>query len=147
LDEQHKDGRENKGPGGNMKYPRFKRYSLIALTILFAVIVVAKCLPTQIQANPITGPPTIEQHLAGINASLSFFKWAGGVISGLVTLLIGTMGYAYKKDIVRLDKKAQVAIDLTVKLDEKYDSKIDHIETNFMSIPTHDRICPGKKGN
>jgi hypothetical protein len=121
-----------------------KRARLIAgvlIVAILAMLLLARYLPTDASAGPIAGPPTIETHLASINSNLQFFKWAGGIISGLIALLIGTLGYAYKRDIARLDKKAQVAIDEAKRLDEKYDEKVDHIEENFMSIETHKMVC------
>jgi hypothetical protein len=121
-----------------------KRARIIAGAVLIAILamlLLARYLPTEVAADPVAGPPTIETHLASINSNLQFFKLAGGIISGLFFLLIGALGYAYRRDITRLDKKAQVGIDLSEKLDKKYDAKVDHIEENFMSIETHKMIC------
>lgn len=117
-----------------MRYPRFKRYSIIALTVLAAVIVLARCLPTPTQADPTIGPPTIETHLANINAALALNT---KIILGALGVIGTLLGYLFKSTVNSLktenghaSRKADVALE-----------KIDNIEREFMSIATHDRIC------
>lgn len=113
-----------------MKYPKFKRYSLIMLSILAAAIVLGKCLPESLQADPI-GPPTIEQYMAQINNHFQVIKYMGVIVSALFTLLIGALTYAYKRDIKNVNDKA-----------DDNEKDIKDIKREFLSIEGHDRGCP-----
>jgi hypothetical protein len=128
-----------------MSFKRAKITAIILIAAIAVIIMLARYLPTEVAADPI-GPPTIETHLANINSNMLLMKWMIAIVGGLLSALIAVTIYTYKRDIARLDKKAQVAIDLTEKLDTKYDGKIDHIEENFMSLETYRLISKGKTG-
>jgi len=103
------------------------------IAAIAVIIILARYLPTEVAAEPM-GPPTIEVHLANINAGMQFIKWMMGVVGGLLTLLLAVMFYAYRRDLAHVNSKADKAL-----------KKTDHIEETFMSLETYRLIKEGKK--
>jgi hypothetical protein len=123
---------------------RFKRWMLIATTFLMAMavmIALVKCSTTEVSADPIVGPPTIEMHLANINSNMQLIKWMAGGLTAMLGLVGSLIAYIFKSTIANLKS----SIGHVEKKAEKALKKTDEIEREFMSIATHDRICRDKQ--
>jgi hypothetical protein len=128
--------RKAKGGADNMSLKRSRLIALILIVAIATILILARYMPTNVVADTIVRPPTIEVHLANINANMQFIKWVMGIVGGLLSALLFVMFYAYRRDLAHVDRKAEKALQ-----------KTDHIEETFMSISTHDRICPKKVVN
>lgn len=117
-----------------MKYPKFKRYALIMLTVLLAIVVLGQCLPTPSQANPTTGPPTIQEHLTAINSNMQFIKYMASILTGMFACIIALLVYIWRTTIgpIKSDIK-----------DNEHD--IEHVKDNYLSIAAHDRLEAAKR--
>jgi hypothetical protein len=137
-----------------MKYPKFKRYALIALPIvLLAILILGRCMAVPAEADPTSGPPTIEQHLTQINANMQFMKYAAMIISGLIGLLIAAVVYAYKRDlaglkgsIIHVEKNLKKDISEADRKGLRALEKTDHIQEHYLRIDLHDKLCKQKGG-
>lgn len=112
----------------------YKRNMLTVTTCLLALVIILvlfKCSSTNVSADPIVGPPTLETYLINITASIQIFKWMAGGMSVLFTFLIAALIYAYKRDIKGVNDKADGAF-----------KEINTIKRDFLSLEGHDRGCP-----
>ena len=117
-----------------------KRARLIGGAILIAIfvmIILARCMPTDVAADPI-GPPTIETYLQNIHSGMVVLKWALGIVGSIFAAFIGVVIYAYKRDIAEVKEDAKEA-----KADAANAFKeINTVKRHFLSTENHDRGCP-----
>jgi hypothetical protein len=100
-----------------------------------------ECSNTASADPTISGPPTIETHLANINATMTFIKYMGSIIAGLVGLLIGSVIYIFKSTIANVRGSIH-HVEKNLKEDiDKNEAEIKDIKRNFMSIKSHEMIC------
>ena len=124
-----------------------KRARLIGAACIVAIIVMlvlAKCMPTEVSADPVmVGPPTIYEHVAGINASMQFFKYVAGILATMFTFILGLLGYIWritianiKSSIGHVERKAEKAFDKAEEIDTKMDTEKDRVNRDFRSVQT-----------
>lgn len=111
--------------------------AISTITIALIALVVILAATAMVNAEPIEGQ-TLETHLAKLNSNMQFIRWIGGLLVALVGIIGSLVVFIFMntvgnlKGAIRLvDKKVDVALN-----------KTDYIEKNFMSIATHDRLCP-----
>jgi len=117
---------------------------LIITTLLLAgavIFVLMECSNTANADPTIAGPPTIYEHVAGINASMQFFKYVAGILAGMFTFILGLLGYIWRITVANIKSSIRhVEENLKEDIDENKD-EIKDIKKNFMSIESHKMIC------
>jgi len=126
---------------------------LIITTLLLAgavIFVLMECSNTANADPTIAGPPTIYEHVAGINASMQFFKYVAGALATMFTFILGLLGYIWKITIANIkssigyvEKKAEKAFDKAEEVDTRIDTEKDRINRDFRAVQT----CNERHGN
>lgn len=111
-------------------YKRARLVGAVCIAAIAIMLIVARCVPTEVAAN-VVGPPTLYEHVAGINASLAFFRYVAGILATMFTFILGLLGYIWRLTNANMKEN----------IDENKDD-IKDIKKTFMSIAAHDRIGP-----
>ena len=117
---------------------------ILCIILIGSMFLLVRGTATEVQADPIIGPPTIKTHLNNINAAIVFntriVLATLGVIGSLIICIFKITIANLKSSIGHVEGNYKDADNLLrTDIDDNTDD-IKDIRKNFMSVTAHDRI-------